>query len=307
MLQQTRVEAVIPYFERFLAELPDVEALAAVSEERLMKLWEGLGYYSRARNLQKAAKLIVHERNGLFPASPEELLRLPGIGTYTAGAISSIAYNHPEPAVDGNVIRVIARLTDDDRDAASPLLKTEYAARLRPLYPRDRCGDFTQALMELGATVCLPNGKPRCERCPLAALCAGRKSDRADSLPSKKAKKARRIEKRTVLLLCHGDRIAICRRPSNGLLAQMWEFPNFDGFLSQAELKKRLTESGLEPESIRTLPESKHIFTHIEWHMRNRRVECRHPAASYTWVTRDELETTYSMPNAFKGIDYRSE
>ena len=251
MLQQTRVETVKPYFERFVREVPDVTALAAVPEDRLLKLWEGLGYYSRARNLQKAAKMVLEEYGGTLPAEPKELRKLPGVGEYTAGAISSIAYGRPEPAVDGNVLRVLARLKADGRDVRNPAVKRGEAEELRKIYPQERCGAFTQALMELGATVCLPNGAPLCGSCPLAGLCEGLRTGRAASLPVLLPKPPRRIEERTVFLLLCGGKAALQKRPETGLLAGMWEFPCAPEKLSAQKARETLATWGIpdaEPE-----------------------------------------------------------
>ena len=232
MLQQTRVEAVKPYFARFLAELPDVTALASAPEQQLMKLWEGLGYYSRARNLQKAARVMVEQYGGTLPADYDALLKLPGIGPYTAGAVASIAYGIPVPAVDGNVLRVVMRLTAGWEDIADPAVKRAVERRMAAILPKDRPGDFNQAMMELGATVCAPGGEPKCLVCPLNALCEGYRQGVARELPVKAKKKARRIEERTVfLLVCDGE-LAIRKRADSGLLAGLWELPSVEGKLN---------------------------------------------------------------------------
>ena len=208
MLQQTRVEAVIPYYERFLAAFPDLKALADAPEEQLLKLWEGLGYYSRARNLQKAAREALSRFGGL-PGQVQELSSLPGIGAYTAGAIASIAFSRPVPAVDGNVLRVVARLTDSHDDVLSPAVKREAEKAVAAVIPHDRPGDFNQAVMDLGATVCLPNGAPRCEVCPLAELCLGLARSTAPELPVKTKKKERqklRTTSKTIVFVI----LAVC-------------------------------------------------------------------------------------------------
>ena len=229
MLQQTRVEAVKGYYRRFLAELPDIPALAACPPDRLAKLWEGLGYYSRMRNLQKAAQVIVSAHGGVFPREYDAIRALPGVGDYTAGAIASICFGLPEPAVDGNVLRVLSRVTDDAAPVTDAAVKREYAARLREIYPAGRCGDFTQSLMELGATVCGPNSQPQCALCPLASLCLARANGTALLRPVKAPKKEKRTEEKTVFILRCGTRIAVRRRPEQGLLAGLWELPNVDG------------------------------------------------------------------------------
>ncbi|HJC57785.1 MAG TPA: A/G-specific adenine glycosylase [Candidatus Eisenbergiella intestinipullorum] len=267
MLQQTRVEAVKPYFERFMQELPDIAALAGVPQERLLKLWEGLGYYSRARNLKKAACEIMERFDGKMPEEAEELLTLPGIGPYTAGAISSIACGRPAPAVDGNVLRVMARLCMDERDMQSQAVKRSVEADLASVIPKDRPGDFNQAMMEIGATVCLPNGAPRCESCPLSGICMAHEAGRELDYPKKAPKKARVVEERTVFVILDEKKAAFRKRPDNGLLAGMYELPSVEGKKKQAEALSLLKEKGLAPIRIRKLPAAKHIFTHREWHM----------------------------------------
>ncbi|MBR7057151.1 MAG: A/G-specific adenine glycosylase [Stomatobaculum sp.] len=278
MLQQTRVEAVKGYFTRFREALPDAFAIAACPEDRLMKLWEGLGYYNRARNLQKCAEVLVRDYGGKLPADHEALLRLPGIGSYTAGAIASIAFGIPVPAVDGNVLRVWSRLTNNADDISLEATKQKFTSEIRPLLASDKgdrepspvsssVSDFTQALMELGAVVCVPNGAPLCEVCPLRSCCRAFAAGTALSLPVKAAKKPRRIEERTILILRDADRFFFRKRPSRGLLAGLYEFPGFPGRLSPEEALDAARRLGADPVRIAPLPEGKHIFTHVEWHM----------------------------------------
>ena len=294
MLQQTRVAAVLDYYRRFLAQLPDVAALAAVEEDRLMKLWQGLGYYNRARNLQKAACRIMEEYGGVFPHTYEAIRALPGIGDYTAGAISSIAFGIPEPAVDGNVLRVVARITGDDGDIMRPDTKTRMGAALKRVMPVDAPGDFNQALMELGATVCLPNGAPLCDQCPARDFCVARLTERTGELPVKTAKKARRVEERTVFLIFRDGAVALRRRKSRGLLAGLWEYPNE---LSPAPCP-------VEASSLEQGPSGKHIFTHIEWHMKAVLVQAAHHTLpqGWVWATLEELDRDYAVPNAFQAF-----
>ena len=300
MLQQTRVEAVKPYYERFLRELPDVASLAAVDDGRLLKLWEGLGYYSRARNLKKAAQRIVSNFGGRFPASREELLSLPGIGDYTAGAIASIALSLPEPAVDGNVLRVIMRLTGCREDVSRPAVKLAVADALRLIYPAGRCGDFTQALMELGALVCLPNGEPLCDNCPWRELCRARREESTGEIPVKSPKKPRREDALTVFLLRNGDSAAFRRRPKSGLLAGMWELPNVGGTLSEPAAFALAQEWGLAPRSIAPAGEGTHIFTHRQWNMTAFRIECAAVPDIFRWVDRAGFEAELALPSAFR-------
>ncbi len=268
MLQQTRVEAGKAYFQRFVKELPDVEALANADDELLMKLWEGLGYYNRARNLKKAAGVMMERYGGRLPASYEELLELPGIGPYTAGAIGSIAFGIVRPAVDGNVLRVVSRILARKDDIAKASVKKKIENELQAVMPQDRPGDFNQALMELGAIVCLPNGAPKCEECPVAELCRARQVGIQEELPVKKAKKERRTEEKTVLILMdERGRMALSRRPSRGLLSGLWELPSFEGRLSEIEVRQRLEGKGIPCGEIRPAGQAKHIFSHVEWHM----------------------------------------
>ena len=303
MLQQTRVEAVKPFFERFMKALPDVSALAACPENELLKLWEGLGYYNRVRNMQKAAQIIMTEYSGEFPADFEKLLALPGIGSYTAGAISSIAFGIPMPAVDGNVLRVISRVKASYEDVLKQSVKNAMEAEIRELIPKERAGDFNQALIEIGAIVCVPNGKAKCEECPLAFCCRARAEGIVDELPKKKAKKERRIEDRTVLILKDGDRVAIRKRPAKGLLAGLYELPNLDGNLSEQQVLEQVKEWGLSPLRILPLAGAKHIFSHLEWHMTGYAVsleETDHMEDSgFLFIETKETESSYPIPAAF--------
>lgn len=299
MLQQTRVEAVKGYYARFLEELPNVEALAQCDDEKLHKLWEGLGYYSRVRNLKKAAQVIVGEYGGVFPRKSEEILALPGIGAYTAGAIGSIAFNLPTPAVDGNVLRVCARLTNDDSPIDLPETKRKVNAALAEIYP-ENAGDFTQALMELGATLCGPNWKPKCESCPCAHLCRAYQAGTAEDLPVKQAKKPKRQEDRTVFIFsCEGS-FALHKRPSRGLLAGLWEFPNVSGKLEVPQALAAAEQMGLRPKSISRQVERKHIFTHIQWNLRGFYMEAAEQADCFRWFTGEEIQAQAALPTAFR-------
>ena len=297
MLQQTRVAAVLEYYRRFLEEAPTVADLAALPEDRLMKLWQGLGYYSRARNLQKAARQIMENWGGIFPNTYEEIRSLSGVGDYTAGAISSIAFGLPVPAVDGNVLRVTARICGDEGNIALPATKKRVTQVLTQVIPLDAPGDFNQAMMELGATVCLPNGAPLCEKCPAASFCRAFQGGRTGELPVKAAKKARRVEERTVYLLFHGDRVALRRRPGKGLLAWLWEYPN-----ELADGTDWPGQWGLSPKKLERAGTGKHIFTHIEWHMTALAGELDSPdlPEGWVWADRQELRNTYALPNAFQ-------
>ncbi len=298
MLQQTRVEAVKGYYARFLAALPTVEALANCDDDVLHKLWEGLGYYSRVRNLKKAAQVILDQHGGVFPERYEDILALPGIGAYTAGAIASIAFSQPRAAVDGNVLRVLSRLRNDREPIDSPVCKARVQRELEEIYPTDRPGEFTQALMELGATVCVPNGEPKCENCPCAELCQGKENWR--DLPVKQPKRAKRQEERTVFVLRCGDRYAIERRPNRGLLAGLWQFPNMSGALSEEEALRWAEEQNLVPRELERQLNRHHIFTHIRWEMRGYYLSVDHRGEQFVWKTLTEIDEQAALPTAFR-------
>ena len=304
MLQQTRVEAVKPYYERFLKELPDVKTLAEVPEERLLKLWEGMGYYNRARNLKAAAVQIMEEFGGRFPDRYEEIRSLKGIGSYTAGAIASFVYNIPKPAVDGNVFRVVTRLLADPDDITKASTRTKIEALLEEVIPRDAAGDFNQSLIELGAIVCLPNGEPKCAECPVRHLCRSFAEGTQMEYPVKKKAKERRIEKRTVFLFCDGGAVAIRKRKSTGLLAGMYEFPNVEGHLKRQEAIDYARSLGLAPVRVKKLESAKHIFSHVEWHMTGYEILVdeleKEMKDNVIFAGRDELEEKYPMPSAFE-------
>ena len=296
MLQQTRVAAVLPYYQRWMDELPTVEALAAVDEERLMKLWQGLGYYSRARNLQKAAKIIAAA--GAFPESYEALLGLPGVGEYTAGAIASIAFGQAVPAVDGNVLRVAARVAELREDIMDAKARRRIRGLMDGAVPPDRPGAYNQALMDLGATVCLPNGQPLCPQCPLAGLCEANRLGCQDELPVRKKKAGRRLEEMTVYLLVRDGRIAVRRREDQGLLAGLWEFPHVPGALDEAAAGGPVAQWGLTALEWQKTLRAKHIFTHVEWHMTGYVLTVRGGCPALAWVDRAELEGL-AVPSAF--------
>lgn len=267
MLQQTRVEAVKPFFARFIEALPDVEALAECPEDRLLKLWEGLGYYNRVRNMQKAAVIVAKQYGGVLPADYEALLALPGIGSYTAGAIASIAYGIAVPAVDGNVLRVLSRICENEEDISKQSVKRYFEELLVEKMPKDAPGMFNQALMELGATVCVPNGAPDCDHCPVAPSCIAYATGRWAQLPVKAARKPRRNELRTVLVIRDTERAAVHKRPKRGLLSGLYELPNVEGHLTQEEALEMVDRLGFSPIRIQSLGEAKHIFSHVEWNM----------------------------------------
>lgn len=303
MLQQTRVEAVRGYFLRFVAELPDIPALAAVPDEVLLKLWEGLGYYSRARNMKRAAGLLVRDFAGCLPASYEQLRTLPGIGEYTAGAIASIAFGIPVPAVDGNVLRVLARILGSYADISRPEVRRAMRTAAASLLAEGGSpGSLNQALMELGATVCLPGQTPLCGACPAAPRCEALRLGCAGELPVKPEKKPRRRENRTVALLFAEDRVLLRRREERGLLAGLYEPLNLEGELSGEEVEQAVRELGGRPLYCAALGEAKHIFTHVEWWMRGYRVQLPAvfpPPPGALWADADALRGL-AIPSAFR-------
>lgn len=301
MLQQTRVEAVKPYFERFMDALPTIKALAGVDEDRLLKLWEGLGYYNRARNLKKAAILVEERYGGKLPASCEDLLTLPGIGSYTAGAVASIAYGLPVPAVDGNVLRVISRLLGSRQDILKQSVKKKMEANIKKVIPRDNASAFNQGLIEIGAIVCIPNGQPKCQECPFASVCVAKRDYLTHEIPVKTPKKPRKSEDMTVFLVQWEDRIGIQKRREKGLLASLYEFPNAEGHLSEAQIGAALGISSEKISGVEALPKASHIFSHVEWHMIGYRVILRDmEGLPFQMAEKKELFEKYPVPNAFK-------
>ena len=299
MLQQTRVEAVKGYYSRFLLALPTIGALAEAEEELLHKLWEGLGYYSRVRNLKKAAVEIMEKHGGIFPESYEQLRALPGIGPYTAGAISSIAYDMPKAAVDGNVLRVYTRLMEDGTEVSAPAFRKKVEKALEEIYPA-KAGAFTQAIMELGATVCVPNGQPQCESCPCGGFCRARKNGTAMEYPVKAPKKPRRVEEYTVFIFSCEGRYALEKRSDTGLLASLWQFPNVRGKLDTAEAVAAVEKMGGRLRQLFWQVERFHVFTHIRWELRGIYMEITEPLQGFTWLTAAEIEKNAALPTAFR-------
>ncbi len=303
MLQQTRIAAVIPYYDRFLQAFPTVAALAASPDDRLMKAWEGLGYYSRARNLKKAALVLMQEYDGCLPQEVDALRRLPGIGAYTAGAIASIAYGRPEPAVDGNVLRVVMRLLACGDDVLKESTKGAVAAALRAVYPTGRDATLlTEGLMLLGERVCVSSGEVHCQICPLRSLCRAKAGEIVSLFPVRSPKKPRRVEARTVLLLRMDNTVAVRKRPSVGLLAALYEFPNLDGHLSEEDVRSYLTVRGAEVLSVRSCGAARHIFSHVEWDMTGYEVCLQAPPAmdGLAFYACDQLLTSFAIPTAFR-------
>ena len=302
MLQQTRIEAVKEYYHRFMQELPTVNDLAGIEEERLLKLWQGLGYYNRARNLKKAAIIINEEYQGEMPSSYAELLKLPGIGEYTAGAIASIAYNEKVTAVDGNVLRVISRIIGSKKNVLEEATKREITTMLENIIPEE-AGDFNEGLMELGETICLPNQQPLCEKCPLKQHCYAYQNNLTLELPIREKEQKKNEEEKTVLIFKTTEgKIAIRKRPDKGLLAGMYEFPNKNKTFTKKEIEKVVGEYQLQANSVKKIGTHKHVFTHKIWKMKAYQVEVQEENKAFVWVTLEQLKQAYPMPTAFQAF-----
>lgn len=298
MLQQTRIEAVKQYYKRFLEQLPTIQDLAEVEEQELLKLWEGLGYYNRARNLKKAAQVIQEKYKGQMPKHYQELIALPGIGEYTAGAISSIAYNEPVPAVDGNVLRVVSRLIGSKKDVLDNKTKKEFTQKLKEIMPEE-AGDFNEGLMELGELICIPNGEPLCEKCPLQEICVAKREKLTAEIPVRNQKIKRKKEEKTVFLLTYQNKIAIRKRKEKGLLANLYEFPNVDKKITRKEIKSILQNWFLTGEQAEKIGVHHHIFSHIEWDMIGYKVKVNDTNQEFIWVEKEEILEKYPIPGAF--------
>ena len=302
MLQQTRIEAVMNYYARFIEALPDVKNLSEVDDDALMKLWEGLGYYSRARHLKKAAVMIMREYGGAFPQTFIELKKLPGIGEYTAGAIASICFDEKVPAVDGNVLRVIARVQGSRENVLLPEVKKSVAEQISKIMP-DEAGAFNEGLMELGELICLPNGAPLCEKCPLKEYCTAYQNNLTAEIPVRiKTVKRRRADLSVFIITASDGRIALEKRPDTGLLQGLYQLPNIEDFHDDASLINTLQEWGLQPKRMDYIKDAKHVFTHIDWHMKAYRVETDHTSDRFIWTTEEELAGAYPLPTAFQKL-----
>lgn len=299
MLQQTRVEAVQKYYLRFLNQLPSIHALAEAPESQLFKLWEGLGYYNRARNLRKAACVIETQYNGRFPNQYADIYALPGIGAYTAGAIASICFNQPHAAVDGNVLRIITRMTENNAPIDRMQTKTEIAAQLEKVYPKNNCGQFTQALMELGATVCTPKS-PKCTMCPANEFCLAYAHGTMMQYPIKQPKKEKRLEEHTVFLLQYENKYALTKRTDSGLLSGLWQLPNVLGKLDVNQALHTADTFGVQPMELYKQLHRIHIFTHIKWQMTCYHILCASAPSDFVWATAQEIQTAYALPTAFR-------
>ncbi len=300
MLQQTRIEAVKRYYTNFISELPDIKSLSEVSDEKLLKLWEGLGYYSRARNLKKSAQTILQSYNGVFPNTYREIIKLSGIGEYTAGAIASICFNEKVTAVDGNVLRVVARLCGSKENVLLPEVKKDTQEKLQKILP-EQSGNFNEALMELGEKICIAKGTPLCQECPLKSYCTAFKDNLTAEIPVRIKPLKRKKEEKTVFLLTDlQGNIAIEKRPQNGLLSGMYQFPNVENFHTTEQLEQILTEWQISFTKITFQRNAKHIFTHIEWHMKSYVVTVKEPSENFLWVSKTELAEKYPLPTAFR-------
>lgn len=301
MLQQTRVDTVIPYFNRFISEISTIKDLAETDDEKLYKLWQGLGYYRRASHLKKAAQIMVDQYNDRLPENFNDLLTLPGIGAYTAGAILSIAFNISIPAVDGNVFRIMARINAETGDIQKASVKKRLEACVKELIPSTDAGDFNQALMDLGANICIPNGIPKCEECPVKNFCKAYSEGLAYTLPVKGNKAVRKTQEITVLKILRDNRLAIRKREEKGLLSNLWELPNYQSFLTEEQCIKILQNNGFKVTSIMPMERVKHAFSHMDWIMIGYliTVEGNEDLSSWTWVTREEILNVYSIPSAF--------
>ncbi len=305
MLQQTRVEAVKGYYERFLNRLPDIGALATCPEDELLKLWEGLGYYNRVRNMQRGAQVMMETYNGCFPTGYDEIRGLPGIGDYTAGAISSIAFGLPYPAVDGNVLRILCRVAEDDSDIKKEATKKKVLNLLLPVMSKVDPGVFNQALMEIGACICVPNGSPLCNKCPWQTLCLTNQHKTYEKYPVKSKPQKRRVEERTILLIMDGDKILIQKRPEKGLLAGLYEFPGVAGHINRKDAVAVARQRGLDPILIEELPDAKHIFSHVEWRMKGYLIRVSDLGelaadSKNLLVTKEKIQKEYAIPSAFE-------
>ena len=300
MLQQTRVDTVLPYYERFLKRLPTLKDLATVSEEELLKLWEGLGYYSRARNLQKAAKILLAQKLDFLPPDKNLLKKLPGIGPYTVGAILSIAYDIEEPAIDGNVLRVLSRVYEESEDILSLKVRKKYAKILRPLMKDVSPNFFTQSFIELGALVCTK--VPVCQKCPLNTCCQAYKHQTMLCYPKKKVKKEKPIFFKTVFLFRYCDTFMIHKRLENGLLANLYEFPNVDASFTLEEVCHYLHQKKIFYKDVSFLGEVSHVFSHQKWFLHVYEVVLEKPILHELFVTREEILKVYSIPTVFQKV-----
>lgn len=306
MLQQTQVNTVIDYYNRFIQVFPNVYTLAQAKEDEVLKLWEGLGYYTRARKMMLCAREMVEKHEAAFPKDYKKALKLPGIGPYTAGAVLSIAYNMPLPAVDGNVMRVLSRQFNIQKDTSKPQTRKLFEEKVKQLLPKDCC-HFNQALMELGATICIPKN-PRCHRCPVGLSCIAKKHNLQSLLPVKIKKSKRKTQKMVLAYVRYENQILLVKRSSQGLLGGLWGFPiiEIDEKTEYKSIEQELMEQfGLSVEFIKVKSCAKHIFTHLVWEMTliefkaSQKVALEFP--TIIWLEEDAINQ-YPLPTAFKKL-----
>ncbi|MBD9085265.1 A/G-specific adenine glycosylase [bacterium] len=298
MLQQTRIEAVIGYYDRFIKRLPSIQDLAQINDDELLKLWEGLGYYTRARNLKKAAIMIMEEYDGIFPNTFEQIMSLPGIGEYTASAIGSICFSLKEVTIDGNVLRVYMRLQNCYDNVDDLKIRKKVRNELQKIMPEE-AGDFNQALMELGETICLPNGIPKCSECPLKDFCKGYQNDTYLELPIKNKKKDKKEEEYTILLFYYKNQFVLEKRKESGLLQNLWQFPNIQGHFTKKQLENYLKENNIHFLKVKKSVSYTHIFTHKRWNMISYMVELDKNDYNMNWNDLKNLKEK-AIPTAFK-------
>lgn len=300
MLQQTRVDTVIPYFQRFIERYPDIASLAASDEEELLKYWEGLGYYQRVRNLRTTARFLMENHGGKLPETYEELILLKGIGEYTAGAIASEAFGKMVPAVDGNVFRVLARLTACGEDIRDRKVMAKLKEKAWELLPDENTGDFNQGLIELGALICIPKGSPKCALCPVKDHCEAYMMDIQDVIPLRSRNKERRIEERTVLLFQWGDRFSVTKRKEGVLLGGLYEIPHEEGYYDLEEVRTLAENLGMKVQSVETLKDRKFLFTHIEWRMKGYHIRIEERHEGFVFETLEALRENYTLATVFR-------
>lgn len=305
MLQQTRVDTVMEYYSKWLMTFPTLQSFAEADEERVLKKWQGLGYYSRVRHFHQAAKHVIKMYGEDYPKDIQQWITLPGVGAYTAAAICSIAFQQNTPVFDGNVLRVMSRMLAIQEDPKGKKVLKRLQETAKGWMDPHRPGDYNQAMMDLGATICLPNGVPKCDKCPLSAFCCIAFSDSWRVIPPKKEKKARKVEERTVFIYCVKDKIFLQKRSEKGLLASLWELPSVPNSLNEIQSEEHLVLSqGLIEESVFAEPIFQHIFSHLEWKMKLWVIYLREtpPELQGVWVNLDDLTEKYSIPTAFSDV-----
>ncbi len=298
MLQQTQVETVKVYYQRFIKTLPKLEDLATIHQDELLKLWEGLGYYSRVRNMQKTAQILTKAHQKTLPNTKEALIKLPGIGEYTAGAILSIAFDKTSIAIDGNVYRILGRIYRIKEPINKRITYKKYEEKMTSLLPSTNSSEFTQSFMDLGSLICTPKN-PKCESCPLNKECEAKKYQEQELYPIKEKKLSKTVEERSVFLLIYKGKIAIQKREEKGLLASLYEFPNTLKNPSLIEIENDLIEKNISFKTVIAIGEAKHIFSHKIWFMKGFCIELTHPLKKFLWVTKEELKLNYPIPSAF--------